>query len=194
GGLTKKVAGHIAKIGLYVHEAHRAIDLVKELFQNPDGTPKMMSKETFDAINKRIDADIARFNADYKDGEAKLEKFRESMKEKNIIKELDDLAITTTKMEQTHDAFVREYVKIVNELEEKREEVLDNENLVNKKNDLEKIQQQKNEEIEVLENETKQKNANWNSFKNKLKQKRYAKFNEVLNSQTSKPLQQPKKT
>ncbi|MDV3139398.1 MAG: hypothetical protein Q8742_01500 [Candidatus Phytoplasma australasiaticum] len=40
GGVTKKVAGTVAKVGLAVHETHRIIHLAQELFCHPDGTLK----------------------------------------------------------------------------------------------------------------------------------------------------------
>ncbi|CCP88127.1 conserved hypothetical protein, partial CDS, partial [Candidatus Phytoplasma solani] len=54
GGVTKEVAGTIAKAGLAIHEIHRVVNLGKELFFNEDNTPKMMSKETYDSICARI--------------------------------------------------------------------------------------------------------------------------------------------
>ncbi|MDV3182401.1 MAG: DNA double-strand break repair protein Rad50, partial [Candidatus Phytoplasma australasiaticum] len=87
GGVTKKVAGTVAKVSLAVHETHRIIHLAQELFCHPDGTLKMMSQETYDSICTRIDRDLAKLEADYKDYEKKKADHKLRLNQDNLKNE-----------------------------------------------------------------------------------------------------------
>ncbi|WP_341266630.1 hypothetical protein [Candidatus Phytoplasma fraxini] len=116
GGITKKAAGIIAKGGLIIHEAHRVANLAKDLFQNEDGTPKMMSKETYETITKRIEKDLVEAKADYKDAEKKLEEYKICMKDNNLKNEMQVDKKQLTEFKKQDESVIKEYNDIIENL------------------------------------------------------------------------------
>ncbi|WP_238055028.1 DNA double-strand break repair protein Rad50 [Candidatus Phytoplasma ziziphi] len=182
GGITKKAAGTIAKSGLIIHETHRVINLAKDLFVNENGTPKMMSKETYDSICSRIDRDKDKLDADYKDYEAKKQEYKICQKTQNLINETGEESAQIDKIHQQGQSIITEYIKITDELTKKLNEVSGDivRELVFKHSDLEQQLEDKNVEIENTKEELKQKNPSYahsqKRYEEKQKEKQYAKF------------------
>ncbi|WP_373402539.1 DNA double-strand break repair protein Rad50 [Candidatus Phytoplasma solani] len=174
GGLTKEVAGTIAKAGIAIHEIHRVINLGKELFFNEDNTPKMMSKETYDSICARIERDKAKLDADYKDYERKKEEYRN----RDLIKEIKTQTNQLVEFEKQDQSVINEYKKITNELIRKRSQVLNTNELYDTHSVLNGKLEDKNVEIETLKEQLKLKNPNYALAQQRLKekQKQHAKF------------------
>ncbi|WP_373375614.1 DNA double-strand break repair protein Rad50 [Candidatus Phytoplasma solani] len=176
GGLTKEVAGTIAKAGLAIHEIHRVVNLGKELFFNEDNTPKMMSKETYDSICARIKRDKDKLDADYKDYERKKEEYRN----RDLIKEFKTQTNQLVEFEKQDQSVIAEYKKIIDELDEKRKEVSVTGKLCLKKSELEEKLKDLNVEIENTKEELKNKSPNYNRAQQRLKEKQtqtqHAKF------------------
>ncbi|QYC30737.1 DNA double-strand break repair protein Rad50 [Paulownia witches'-broom phytoplasma] len=182
GGVTKKVAGTIAKAGLVVHETHRVINLAKDIFVNKDGTPKMMSKETYDSICSRIDRETDKLDADYKDYKKKKEEYETRQKTVNLKKEIQTEKNQLTEFKQQDESVIKEYETITEDLTNKLKEV-SGENVQKlrlKENDLRELCKTKNEEIVNTKEELKQKNPSYaraqKRYEEKQKEKKYAKF------------------
>ncbi|WP_432729303.1 hypothetical protein ['Prunus avium' virescence phytoplasma] len=180
GGVTKKVAGTIAKAGLVVHETHRVINLAKDIFVNKDGTPKMMSKETYDSICSRIDRETDKLDADYKDYKKKKEEYETRQETVNLKKEIQTEKNQLTEFKQQDESVIKEYETITEDLTNKLKEVSNPEDLFKKHVNLKQQLEQKNEEIETAKEELKQKNPSYaraqKRYEEKQKEKRYAKF------------------
>ncbi|WP_373402600.1 DNA double-strand break repair protein Rad50 [Candidatus Phytoplasma solani] len=187
GGVTKEVAGTIAKAGLAIHEIHRVVNLGKELFFNEDNTPKMMSKETYDSICARIDRDKDKLDADYKDYQKKIEEYKNNQKSINLNNEIEaekdqlsEFEIRDGQRKTRKRIVIDEYQKITNELEENRNKASDTWKLCVKQSDLEQKLEHLNVEIENTKEELKNKSPNYNRaqqrLKEKQKQKQHAKF------------------
>ncbi|WP_432729476.1 DNA double-strand break repair protein Rad50 ['Prunus avium' virescence phytoplasma] len=182
GGVTKKVAGTIAKAGLVVHETHRVINLAKDIFVNKDGTPKMMSKETYDSICSRIDRETDKLDADYKDYKKKKEEYETRQETVNLKKEIQTEKNQLTEFKQQDESVIKEYETITEDLTNKLKEV-SGENVQKlrlKENDLRELCKTKNEEIVNTKEELKQKNPSYaraqKRYEEKQKEKKYAKF------------------
>ncbi|WP_017191742.1 hypothetical protein [Poinsettia branch-inducing phytoplasma] len=176
GGITKKAAGTIAKGGLIVHEAHRAVHLAQQLMQNEDGTPKMMSKETYDTITKRIEKEIEEAKHDYKDSEGKLLQYKAQKDQNEITKQIEESNDLKESIKSKRLFRIDEFQKIVDELDKKRKEVLDVDKLYQDKNDLTEELDRKNVEIDARKEELKQKSPNYAKAQERIKQKKYSKF------------------
>ncbi|KOR75226.1 DNA double-strand break repair rad50 ATPase, partial [Candidatus Phytoplasma pruni] len=161
GGIFKKTAGTIAKGGLIVHEVHRAISLAQDLFQKEDGTPKMMSKETYDIIRKRIEKDLDEAKADYKDAEKKLVEYKKQTDQNQITNQIADSYDLKESIKTKRYLRIGEYQKIVYELEKQQNEVSDITDKKKNKGDLQEKLENKNVEIDARKEELKQKSPNY---------------------------------
>ncbi|MDV3155251.1 MAG: DNA double-strand break repair protein Rad50 [Sweet potato little leaf phytoplasma] len=180
GGVTKKVAGTVAKVGLAVHETHRIIHLAQELFCHPDGTLKMMSQETYDSICTRIDRDLAKLEADEKDYQQKIADYKIRQNKDNLKQELGQSLSIVQEIERKEKSVINEYVNIIKELTQKQEEVSDTNKLFRNKNELEYNLSNKEVELNTAKEELKQKNPNYaraqQRFIEQQKNKKYAQF------------------
>ncbi|MDV3168202.1 MAG: DNA double-strand break repair protein Rad50 [Candidatus Phytoplasma stylosanthis] len=180
GGVTKKVAGTVAKVGLAVHETHRIIHLAQELFCHPDGTLKMMSQETYDSICTRIDRDLAKLDADYKDYEKKKTDYKLRLNQENLNNECKKSEKLNKDIKKEFATWIGEYSTIIEELTQKQEEVLDTGKLYEDKADLESKLETKRENANVLKEQLKQKNPSYaraqQRFIEQQKNKKYAQF------------------
>ncbi|MDV3204637.1 MAG: DNA double-strand break repair protein Rad50 [Sweet potato little leaf phytoplasma] len=180
GGVTKKVAGTVAKVGLAVHETHRIIHLAQELFCHPDGTLKMMSKETYDSICTRIDRDLTKLEANEKDYQQKIADYKIRQNKNNLQKEVDESTVLDKNIKERRRNIIDEYVTIVDELKDKQEKVSDTGKLYEDKADLESKLETKRENANVLKEQLKQKNPNYaraqQRFIEQQKNKKYAQF------------------
>ncbi|MDV3193447.1 MAG: DNA double-strand break repair protein Rad50, partial [Sweet potato little leaf phytoplasma] len=176
----KKVAGTVAKVGLAVHETHRIIHLAQELFCHPDGTLKMMSQETYDSICTRIDRDLAKLDADYKDYEKKKTDYKLRLNQENLNNECKKSEKLNKDIKKEFATWIGEYATIIEELTQKQEEVLDTGKLYEDKADLESKLKTKRENANVLKEQLKQKNPSYaraqQRFIEQQKNKKYAQF------------------
>ncbi|MDV3171009.1 MAG: DNA double-strand break repair protein Rad50 [Candidatus Phytoplasma stylosanthis] len=161
GGVTKKVAGTVAKVGLAVHETHRIIHLAQELFCHPDGTLKMMSQETYDSICTRIDRDLAKLDADYKDYEKKKADYKLRLNQDNLKNECKNSEKFNVSIKNEFRTWIDEYTTIIEELIHKQEEVSDTDKLFRNKNELEYNLSNKEVELNTAKEELKQKNPSY---------------------------------
>ncbi|WP_349402048.1 DNA double-strand break repair protein Rad50 [Candidatus Phytoplasma solani] len=187
GGITKKLAGTITKAGLIIHETHRVIKLAKDLFVNEDGTPKMMSKETYDSICARIERDKDKLDADYKDYEKKKEEYKNNQKSINLNNEIEaekeqlsEFKNNDQRRKNRERTVIEEYQNIADELETKIKLISNPKELFTEQSDLEEKLEHLNVEIENTKEELKNKSPNYNRaqqrLKEKQKQKQHAKF------------------
>ncbi|MCQ9618810.1 MAG: DNA double strand-break repair protein Rad50 [Candidatus Phytoplasma pruni] len=176
GGIFKKTAGTIAKGGLIVHEVHRTVHLAQQLMQNEDGTPKMMSKETYDIIRKRIEKDLDEANADYKDAEKKLVDYKHKLYSDRNIKEFGESKTVVLQILQKEASVINEYAKIIDELDENRKAVSQTQKLATNRNQLQEKLENKNVEIDARKEELKQKSPNYTKVQERVKQRRYQKY------------------
>ncbi|MDV3148691.1 MAG: DNA double-strand break repair protein Rad50 [Pigeon pea little leaf phytoplasma] len=180
GGVTKKVAGNVAKVGLAVHETHRIIHLAQELFCHPDGTLKMMSQETYDSICTRIDRDLAKLDADYKDYEKKKADYKLRLNQENLNNECKKSEKLNKDIKKEFATWIGEYSTIIDELKNKQKEVLDTSDLFRNKNELEYNLSNKEVELNTAKEELKQKNPSYaraqQRFIEQQKNKKYAQF------------------
>ncbi|MGZ3140225.1 DNA double-strand break repair protein Rad50 [Candidatus Phytoplasma solani] len=187
GGLTKKAAGTIAKVGIAIHEIHRVVNLGKELFFNEDNTPKMMSKETYDSICARIDRDKDKLDADYKDYEKKIEEYKNNQKSINLNNEIEaekeqlsEFKNNDQRRKNRERTVIEEYQNIADELETKIKLISNPKELFIEQSQLEEKLEHLNVEIENTKEELKNKSPNYNRaqqrLKEKQKQKQHAKF------------------
>ncbi|MDV3195490.1 MAG: DNA double-strand break repair protein Rad50 [Sweet potato little leaf phytoplasma] len=180
GGVTKKVAGTVAKVGLAVHETHRIIHLAQELFCHPDGTLKMMSQETYDSICTRIDRDLTKLEADEKDYQQKIADYKIRQNKDNLKQELGQSRSIVQEIERKEESIIAEYGTIIEELTQKQEKVSDTGKLYEDKADLESKLETKRENANVLKEQLKQKNPSYaraqQRFIEQQKNKKYAQF------------------
>ncbi|WEK82328.1 MAG: hypothetical protein PR2021_2560 [Candidatus Phytoplasma pruni] len=176
GGLTKKAAGTIAKGGLIVHEVHRAVHLAQQLMQKEDGTPKMMDQQTYETITKRIEKDLDEAKADYKDAEKKLVEYKKQKNQNKITNQIAESYDLKESIKIKRFSRINEFEKIVNELDEKRNEVSNANKLAKKHNKLEEQLENKNVEIDARKEELKQKSPNYAKVQERVKQRQYRKY------------------
>ncbi|GAK74043.1 DNA double-strand break repair protein Rad50 ['Chrysanthemum coronarium' phytoplasma] len=176
GGITKKAAGNIAKGGLIINESHRVVNLAKDLFQNEDGTPKMMSKETYEIITKRIEKDLDEAKADFKDSEKKLEEYKICMEDNNLKNKMQVDKKQLTEFKKQDESVIKEYNDIIENLIYNKNLFSDVTNKHKTKNELEEKLEVKNVEIDARKEELKNKSPNYARAQERIKQKRYNKF------------------
>ncbi|MDV3157498.1 MAG: DNA double-strand break repair protein Rad50 [Candidatus Phytoplasma australasiaticum] len=180
GGVTKKVAGTVAKVGLAVHETHRIIHLAQELFCHPDGTLKMMSQETYDSICTRINRDLTKLEADEKDYEKKITDYKLRLNQENLNNEWKNSLKSSLSIKNEFLTWIGEYSTIIEELIRKQEEVSDTDKLYEDKDKLEEKLKNKRDEVNVLKEQLKQKNPSYaraqQHFIEQQKNKKYAQF------------------
>ncbi|GLH61241.1 hypothetical protein HP2P_4230 [Hydrangea phyllody phytoplasma] len=156
--------------------------MAKDLFHNEDGTPKMMSKETYDSICSHIDREKTKLAEDYNAHVKKREEYKASQQPENLQKETIKLQEGNRQIQEgeknakkTALADINEFSKITKELTRAHNATKPG-NLVYKQTDLEQQLEQKNEEIENAKEELKQKNPSYARAQQRSKEKRYAKF------------------
>ncbi|WEX20434.1 MAG: DNA double-strand break repair Rad50 ATPase [Candidatus Phytoplasma citri] len=180
GGVTKKVAGTVAKVGLAVHETHRIIHLAQELFCHPDGTLKMMFQETYDSICTRIDRDLTKLEADEKDYQQKITDYKKRQTEDNLTQELGQSISIVQEIERKEKSVINEYATIIRELTHKRNIASDNIKLYKDKNNLENELETKEENLNIIKEQLKQKNPSYaraqQRFIEQQKNKKYTQF------------------
>ncbi|AGL90623.1 DNA double-strand break repair Rad50 ATPase [Candidatus Phytoplasma australiense] len=184
-GVFKKTASTIAKASLVIHEVHRGIKLFKELFQNEDGTPKMMTKETYDSICARLDRDSAEAKGNLKDLQEKLDNFKNRQNQDNLAQELEQSREKVRGIERKEESVINEYETIIDELKDKQKEVSDTVPLLNKQDKLEDKLENTNEAINTNKEQLKEINPSYaraqKLFEERKRERRDLLYNNLLN-------------
>ncbi|WP_238055149.1 DNA double-strand break repair protein Rad50 [Candidatus Phytoplasma ziziphi] len=186
--VTRKFAQGAVKSAVVLHEGHRLWHMYNDVINENKEHPLMITKETLEMYTKDIDRDLARLNADYKDCEKKKEEYNKINNEASCKEQIKNWQHQNDKqssvIEQEWKDWIKEYVKINEELVDKLKEVSGTRGLYNDKDNLEQQLEDKNVEIETAKAVLKEKNPSYARaqarFEEKQKAKRQTKIPELV--------------
>lgn len=182
--VTRKYAQGMGKATLILHEGHRLWHMYNEVANENKESAPMITKETLDSYCNDIDRDLAKLEADYKDYERKKEEYKTHDDVKLMNTKIKDFTTETVIEDETNrkkiKTIIDEYIKIVEEINDKRTQISDIPKLGKKQDELEEELYFKNEEINVKKEELKQKSPNYARAQQQFQRKRQTKIPEMI--------------
>ncbi|QTX02870.1 DNA double-strand break repair Rad50 ATPase [Candidatus Phytoplasma luffae] len=178
--VTRKYAQKMGAVTLTLHEGHRLWHLYNEVAQENKEHPPMITKEALDMYTQDINRDLAKLDADYKDYEKKLADYKLRQNENNLEQELGQSREIVSGIEQKEQSVIGEYETIIKELKHKQEKVSDTGELYKTKDKLGEEFEYKEEEVNILKEQLKQKNPSYARAQQRLQARRVGKIPEMV--------------
>ncbi|AGL90888.1 DNA double-strand break repair Rad50 ATPase [Candidatus Phytoplasma australiense] len=178
--VTRKFAQGMSKATLVLHEGHRLWGMYNEVANENKEKPLMITQAALEKYTKDINDDLAKLDADYKDGKEDLAGYKLRQKQDNLKKELDESQKLAEGIKERRRNVVDGYANIINELEEKRDEVSDTVPLLNKEDSLEDKLENINKAINTNKEQLDQENPSYARAQQRIKARRVGKIPEMV--------------
>ncbi|WP_284928430.1 hypothetical protein [Candidatus Phytoplasma sp. AldY-WA1] len=173
GNTTKQFSNFLSTTTLTLHETHNIINKIKQNYYNEDGTPQMMSKETYDSVCARTERDLEKYEGKYKECKAKGDKLLEDQNPDNLQQLMDNSQIQRENIKERRSLKLNAYANTIRTLIKELNKTTNLKIQEQLKKQLEEQQTQYNELIEANKNQLKQKSPNFNARNNHFNNMRY---------------------